>query len=185
MEKKDFMEIREQLNNPDEEDMTPYPIVDDTGMVNVIGDANKTEVKAGTYNMTFRVPIVNKETDEVEYKTIDKTYKNVFITPRLDPVMSEAIICLKAMLYSDTDGKIEPLSEDEAYAVFLAHSDEFIDIVHKLVAAFLKVDKELVPYMSVDCVMEISRTLFKTYPELIKSSNAFFTGLPLNLIRGL
>ena len=177
MNEKDVLEVRDLLNNPDDNDTTPYPIIDEQGTVNVVGDANKTEIKAGTYNMTFRVPVVNDE-GGVVYQTITKKYENVFITPRLDPHIMEAFAVLKSLVYKEEDGQIVQMSEDESVAEFYNHGDYFIDAVSHLVATFLKVDSELEPYMSVDDVLAISKELMRTYPEMVKGGNAFFTGLP-------
>lgn len=178
MNEKDLLEVRELLNNPNGDDMTPYPIIDDNGTVNVIGDANKTEIKAGTYNMTFRVPFVNEENGATDYKTVKKTFENVFITPRLDPIMAQSIATLKALLFKEENGKVVGMTEEESVTAFYDRYDDFMDALYTLVASFLRVDVDLKPFMSADDVMDISKELLATYPEMVKGGNAFFTGLP-------
>lgn len=167
----DYKGIDEAIDKA-EESVTPFAVVANDE-VNVVGDANKTEINSHDYTMRFRVPS-KKEDGSVGYKWIEKEFKDVYITPRNDIKVNRMLVKLLPYYRKNVDGNIEKYTTEEAMEIVNDFSDELLDVLYDTVACVLGINKELAPYMDMACVLEAARQIILDYPETINEADTFF-----------
>ena len=109
------------------EDDTPYIGIKDDEL-HILGDPNKTEVKAADYVVHFAFPNtdewrtraeangdeIGKTTEDGRYFLAKRTYKNVYLTPRRMGAVVSALAQIESFLYKIMDnGEIKEMSYDE------------------------------------------------------------------------
>lgn len=179
MKAKDFLAVNNQLKKTNE-DSTPFLISKDEDLI-VVGDANKTEVKANDYTIKFRMPKTELEAmpsgaKEVgEYYVFSLSFDGITITPRSDLKIVDAIFKILPFFNKlKEDGSIEDLSREELLSIF-AHAKEEIHLaMYNLVATFLGIDDHLGEYMLPFSVVGALSQLIENHPEIFNEADVFF-----------
>lgn len=175
----EFLKIAENLKKAEEDD-TPFVVVKDDELA-VVGDANKTELKKNTYELTFRFPITDGRFKTENSRVIgnfyltDITYEDVFINPRKDLKIIGAamkIIPFFKKLYED--GSLVDRTEAELYKVFVSMSDEILDAIYVLVQSVMDVPDELIDYLMPSSAVSACSKLIVDYPEIFNEADVFF-----------
>lgn len=174
-----FLEMSKNLKKAEEDDTPIIALVNDE--VNVVGDANKTEVKKNNYVLRFRFP---KEMSQFELPTSTKIgdwfineieYKDVFISPRRDLKVVSAIMEIIPYFKSVSEnGDLVNKSDEELITFAKNIPYEIIDAMYDIVSAFLNVDDTLVNYMSPLSVISVMGDLIRDYPEVFNEADVFF-----------
>lgn len=178
----EFLKIKHGVEEAEKDD-TPYMVATDE-QISVVGDANKTEVKQGDYEIWFRItadmikdfPYKPEEVQQfgVFYK-IKVIFKNKTVTPRNDVRLMNAATKLMPFFNElEDNGGVKSLSDREAGELFLDHYEEFDLAIYNLVATFLGVDDYYGEYMLPKHVFNAMLQLIAEHPELINATDAFF-----------
>lgn len=147
--------------------VVPYVVVDKE--LAVAGDANETEKKSHDYKITFRVP----KDGAYVHKTVE--YKDVFITPRMDTKVVKALTAIIPYLRKvKTGGTVEKYTDEEKVKIFESLGDDFYDAIYELVGTVLKIDKDLIDYMTPQSVMDAATQIILDYPETVNEADTFF-----------
>lgn len=174
MELKDYKAIDEAIEKA-EDDVTPFTVVTEDS-VNVVGDANKTEVNRHDFSVTFRIPQRTKE--GFKYQKITKEYKDVFITPRNDSKVVKLITALMPYFRKIRDGKQEKLTDEEAREIVDKFDDQIMDLMEQTVSSVLRIPSELAEYIMTDSLVAAATQIILDYPETVNEGNAFFSKSP-------
>lgn len=179
--REEFEELKRRFDEA-ENDATPFAIVanDEVG---VVGDPNKTETKKGTYTVQFGFPNTKewkeqfkpeeifKETDN--YIGVEKTYENVFISPRRHSTILAAFTELYAFFnYIEDDGELRELKEEEIPAA-LELLDDNIDAVYRAVGAVLGIDNALCEWMLHTSATYTLLKMVSDFPEIVNETDFF------------
>ena len=108
------------------EDDTPYIGIKDDEL-HILGDPNKTEIKAADYVVHFAFPNteewraraksmgdeIGKTTEDGRYFLATRQYRNVYLTPRRMGAVVTALAQIETFLYKITeDGEVKDMSYD-------------------------------------------------------------------------
>lgn len=155
-----------------EDNVTPFPIVTENGIA-VAGDANMTEVKPTTFEITFALP--REKGSKVAYDRHVVTYENVYPKPRNMVTIDRMISILLPYFKKPTDdGGVEEYSEDEQRAILLAFDEEITNIMYDLVASVIGVDPELKDFMMPSSVFDALVKIIHFFPEAWNEGDTFF-----------
>lgn len=167
----DYEKMKEDLEAA-QTDTTPFVIPDSE--VTVVGDANKTEINAHDFEITFRIP---QEMEDGTIKQVKKTqeYKGVYITPRLDRKLSRLIASMMPYFKkANDDGTVSDYTQEELAKISKDFEGEILDMMYDVVGELLGIHKELRQYMMVDSVEASVTKIFRQIPELINEGETFF-----------
>lgn len=135
----------------------------------VVGDANETQRNSHDYKITFRVP----KDGQYVHKTVE--YKDVYITPRQDTKIVKALTTIIPYMRKVTvDGAVEKLTDEEKTKVFESLGDDFYDALYDIVGTVLKIDKDLIDYMTPQTVMDAATQIIMDFPEAMNEADTFF-----------
>lgn len=179
--KEDFEEIKRRLDEAENDD-TPYAIVanDEIG---IVGDADKTELKKGEYTIRFGFPNTDAWKSHIDpeeifretenYIGVEKTFKDVFISPRRHSTILSAFTELYAFFnFIMDDGDVRDLTEDEL-PMALKMLDENADATYNAVAAILGIDSDVAEWMfETDVTMALLK-MIKDFPEIVNETDFF------------
>lgn len=154
-----------------QEDTTPFVVVNN-GEVNVVGDANKTEINSHDYTVRFRIPV--QENGKTKYKWLTKEYKDVYITPRMDTKITRAAIAILPFMRKDEDGKFIKYTQDEMYEILDKFDDQVMDAMYDLVACVLRIDRNIKDFMDPKDVMSVGTRILLEFPEMVNEAETFF-----------
>lgn len=171
----DFAEVGAAIDEA-QTDVTPFPIVTEEEIV-VAGDANQTDIKISDFTMTFRVP--DKDADgNVVFNMITKEFKGVFINPRQDAAIVQALAALLPFYKHVTEtGDVRSLTREELAEVMESISDEALDAMYNVVALVIGIDRELKPYMMPGSVLSATIKILRQYKATVNEADAFFARL--------
>ena len=170
------------------EDDTPYIGIKDDEL-HVLGDPNKTEVKAADYVVHFAFPNTEEWRgrakmmgDEIGNTTKDgrmffakRTYKNIYLTPRRMGAVVTALAQIEQFLYKITeDGEIKEMNYDEMVAVMTVMNGELSDATYDVVATVLRIPYEEMDYMLPLNTMENAVKIAKNNPSAVNEADLFF-----------
>ncbi|WP_086350266.1 hypothetical protein [Candidatus Enterococcus clewellii] len=179
MKAADFLTISNKLKKVSEDD-TPFAVVKDQE-VSVIGDANKTEVKTGEYNVKFRVPqshFEQKPEGAVEvgkYYVFSVAFADIMITPRSDLRIVDAIMKITPFFNKlKENGDVEEFNKEELLSIFVNAGDEIHLAIYNLVATFLGIDDQMGEYMLPFSVIENLNKIMDKHPEVFNEADVFF-----------
>lgn len=162
-----------------EEDTTPYPVVAD-GNVNVVGDANKTEIQKHTFTVSFRFPkgiIPDEGADEVGETWCLKRVKfpDVYITPRQDLAVLNAVVNVLPFVRNILEnGKVEKMSNEEMLVIGATMSNQAIDAMYNLVMRTLGIEEDLGQYITAVSVLRNTAEILRAFPQLANEADGFF-----------
>lgn len=153
-------------------DTTPFLIPGDEPTV--VGDANKTQINAHDFEITFRIP---QKMEDGSVKQIKKTkeYKGVYITPRMDTVVAKLLTQFMPYLYkTNEDGSVTPYTPEEFKEVTISYTKELSDIMYETVGTVLKIDPRLWDCMMPASVENAALKIVLQIPELTNEADTFF-----------
>ena len=179
--REEFEEIKRRFDEAENDD-TPYAIVanDEIG---IVGDPDKTEQKKGEYTIRFGFPNTPEWREHIDPKEIfketenyigvEKTFKNVFISPRRHSIVISAFTELYAFFnYITDDGEIRELTEEEI-PMALQMLDENIDAVYKAVASVIGIDADIAEWMFQTDATTALLKMIKDFPEIVNETDFF------------
>ena len=170
------------------EDDTPYIGIKDDEL-HVLGDPNKTEVKAADYVVHFAFPNteewraraksmgdeIGKTTNDGRYFRATRLYKNVYLTPRRMGAVVTALAQIEAFLYKITeDGEIKDLSYDEMVSLMTVMNGELSDATYEVVATVLRIPYEEMDFMLPLNTIENAVRIAQNNPAAVNEADLFF-----------
>lgn len=164
MELKEYDEISNALDKA-EESTTPFVVVSN-GEINVVGDANKTELNKHDYTIYFRL------FNDGKYDWVKKEFKDVFIPPRLDVKVNRMLVQLMPYFKKAKDGRVEKFTREESLEI--ASQDALMDAMYDTVAAVLNIPDNLKNYMATESVIQAVGQILRDFPEAINEADTFF-----------
>lgn len=171
MTQDELKRLKEQIKEA-EGNVTPFPIVTENEIA-VAGDANLTEVKPTTFEITFALP--RDKGGKVAYDRHTVTYKDVYPKPRnmvtIDRMLSVLLPYFKKPMQ---DGSVDEYTDDEMRDILMAFDEDITNIMYELVASVIGVDKELKDYMLPSSVFEALLKIIKFFPEAWNEGDTFF-----------
>ena len=163
-----LIQLREAKNKAMESDI-PFPIVKGDDIA-VVGDANKTELNAHDFTLTFVIPDENGE-----YQKRNVEYKNIYLKPRQAVTVQRLMTALQPLFYKINEvGDLQDLSNEEMIEVANLYEGNVLDQLYHLVAVVLGVDERLVDYIDPDSAVEAYHKIMRMFPDLVKASDSFF-----------
>lgn len=170
-DKIDFNAIKEGVEAA-QTDTTPFLIPGDEPIV--VGDANKTQINAHDFEITFRVP-KKMEDGTIKQTIVKKEYHDVYITPRQDSLIVKMLTSLMPYFRKATDdGSVTEYTQEESLKIAQGFDDEVMDILYDTVGAVLKIDKELREYMTPQSVLASAAKVIRQFPEVVNEADTFF-----------
>lgn len=169
-------------------DDTPYIGIKDDEL-HVLGNPNKTEVKAADYVVRFAFPNTDEwkaratvNGDEIGGTTSDgryflatRTYKNVYLSPRRMGAVVSTLAQIESFLYRITEnGEIKELSTDEMMSIMAVMNGELSDATYELVATVLRIPYEEMEWMLPLNTIENAVKIAKNNPSAVNEADLFF-----------
>lgn len=170
------------------EDDTPYIGIKDDEL-HILGDPNKTEVKAADYVVHFAFPNtdewraratsmgdeIGKTTDDGRYFLATRHYKNVYLSPRRMGAVVATLAQIESFLYKITDnGEIKELSYDEMVSLATVMNGELSDATYELVATVLRIPYEEMEWMLPLNTIENAVKIAVNNPSAVNEADLFF-----------
>ena len=174
-----------------EKDDTPYIGIKDDEL-HILGNPNKTEVKSADYVVRFAFPntdewkaranangdSIGKTTEDGRYFLAERTYKNVYLTPRRMSGVVSALAQIEMFLYNITEnGEIKDMSYQETVAMMQAMNGELSDATYDVVATVLRIPYDEMEWMLPMNTIENAVKIAKNNPSAVNEADLFF-GLP-------
>lgn len=174
-----------------ENDNTPYIGIKDDEL-HVLGDPNKTEIKAADYVVHFAFPNtdkwraraeangdeIGKTTDDGRYFLATREYKNVYLSPRRIGAVVSTLAQIESFLYRILDnGEIRELTYEEMQGLLTVMNGELSDATYDLVATVLRVPFEEMEWMLPMNTIENAVKIAYNNPSAVNEADLFF-GLP-------
>lgn len=157
-----------------QDDTTPFSVVKDGNMA-VIGDANKTEKKNYDYEIDFYLPEITEDGQRYVKKT--ETFKNVFISVRQHPRIVTILAKLMPYFHKPLpSGEVVEYTPEEELDIIANFDDDIIDLMYKLVASVLGVDKAYEGNMGFESVARAFRQIVQNFPEVVNEADVSFQG---------
>ena len=171
MTQEELKKLKDQIKEA-ESSVTPFPIVTENEIA-VAGDANQTQIKPTTFEITFALP---RDTGgKVAYDRHTVTYKDVYPKPRNMVTIDRMIsILLPYLMKANEDGSIDEYSDEEMKNILIAFDEDVTNIMYDLVAAVIGVDKELKDFMLPSSVFQNLVKIIKFFPEAWNEGDTFF-----------
>lgn len=160
----DYMKVDDALDKAQDSD-TPFLVVANDEL-NVVGDANKTEINKHDYVVFFRI------FKDGKYEWVKQEFKDVYITPRNDLKVSRMVTQLLPFFRKEEDGKTKKFDNEEILAII--ERDEVLDAMYDTVAAVLNIPDNLKPFMSTDSVVAAATQIMLDFPEAVNEADTFF-----------
>lgn len=164
MKIEDYMKVDDALDKAQDSD-TPFAVVSN-GEINVVGDANKTEINKHDYVIFFRIYKDGK------YEWVKQEFKDVYITPRNDLKVSRMVTQLLPFFRKEEDGKTKKFNNEEILAII--ERDEILDAMYDTVASVLNIPDNLKDFMSTDSVVAAATQIMLDFPEAVNEADTFF-----------
>ena len=170
------------------EDDTPYIGIKDDEL-HILGDPNKTEVKAADYVVHFAFPNteewrnraeglgdkIGKTTDDGRYFLATREYKNVYLSPRRMGAVVTTLAQVESFLYKIMDnGEIKDLSYDEMVSLATVMNGELSDATYELVATVLRIPYEEMEWMLPLNTIENAVKIAVNNPSAVNEADLFF-----------
>lgn len=174
-----FLEMSKNLKKAEEDDTPFIALAGDK--LNVVGDANKTELNKHTYAIRFRFPksmsqYKTEDSDEIAgFFFTELEFKDVFITPRRDLKVVGAIMKIVPFFKNlREDGELEDKSAEELIQMLCDFPNEIVDAMYDMVQSILMIDESLIDYASPASIFNVSSQLIEDYPEVFNEADVFF-----------
>lgn len=170
------------------EDDTPYIGIKDDEL-HILGDPNKTEVKAADYVVHFAFPNteewksransmgdeIGKTTDDGRYFLATRRYKDVYLSPRRMGAVVTTLAQIESFLYKITDnGEIKEMNYDEMVSLMTVMNGELSDATYELVATVLRIPYDEMEWMLPLNTMENAVKIAVNNPSAVNEADLFF-----------
>ena len=170
------------------EDDTPYIGIKDDEL-HILGNPNKTEVKAADYVVHFAFPNtdewraraksmgdeIGKTTDDGRYFLAVRNYKNVYLSPRRMGAVVSTLAQIESFLYKIMDnGEIKEMSYDEMVSLATVMNGELSDATYELVATVLRIPYEEMEWMLPLNTIENAVKIAVNNPSAVNEADLFF-----------
>lgn len=170
------------------EDDTPYIGIKDDEL-HILGDPNKTEVKAADYVVHFAFPNtdewraraermgdkIGKTTKDGSYFLATRTFRNVYLTPRRIGAVVTTLAEIESFIYKITDnGEIKEMNYEEIKSLMMVMNGELSDATYELVATVLRIPYEEMEFMLPMNTMENAVLIAKNNPSAVNEADLFF-----------
>lgn len=177
------------------EDDTPYIGIKDDEL-HILGNPNKTEVKAADYVVHFAFPNteewraratamgdeIGKTTDDGRYFLAKRKFKDVYLTPRRMGAVVTALAQIESFLYKITEnGEIKDVSYDEMVQIMTVMNGELSDATYEVVATVLRIPYEEMEWMLPLNTMENAVKIARNNPSAVNEADLFFDSTHGNL----
>ena len=174
-----------------EKDDTPYIGIKDDEL-HVLGDPNKTEVKAADYMVCFAFPNtdewraraemngdrITKTSEDGRYFLCEREYKNIYLTPRRMANAVSALAQVESFLYKITDGgEVKDMTTAETLEAMNVMGGELADSTYDLVSTVLRIPYDEKDWMISPNVMLNTVKIVVNNPSAMNEADLFF-GLP-------
>ena len=171
-----------------EKDDTPYIGIKDDEL-HILGDPNKTEVKAADYVVHFAFPNteewrnratamgdeIGKTTEDGRYFLAKRTFKNVYLSPRRMGAVVATLAQIESFLYKITDnGEIKELSYEEMVSLSTVMNGELSDATYDLVATVLRIPYDEMEWMLPLNTIENAVKIAYNNPSAVNEADLFF-----------
>lgn len=171
-----------------EQDDTPYIGIKDDE-IHVLGDPNKTEIKAADYVVHFAFPNteewrnraeamgdeIGKTTDDGRYFLVTRKYKNVYLSPRRMGAVVATLAQIESFLYKITEnGEIKELNYEEMQSLLQVMNGELSDATYELVATVLRIPYEEMEWMLPLNTIENAVKIAVNNPSAVNEADLFF-----------
>lgn len=170
------------------EDDTPYIGIKDEEL-HILGDPNKTEVKAADYVVHFAFPNteewktkakihgdeIGKITDDGRYFLATRNFKNVYLTPRRMGAAVSALAQIESFIYKIMEnGEIKELNYDETLSLMTVMNGELSDATYDLVATVLRIPYDEMEWMLPLNTVENAVKIAFNNPSAVNEADLFF-----------
>lgn len=171
-----------------EKDDTPYIGIKDDEL-HVLGNPNKTEVRAADYMVCFAFPnteewraraeqngdTIGKTTEDGRYFLCKRLYKNVYLTPRRIGAVVSTLAQIESFLFKITEnGEIKELSYEEMQSLLQVMNGELSDATYELVATVLRIPYEEMEWMLPMNTIENAVKIAVNNPSAVNEADLFF-----------
>ena len=179
--------LKDAIEKADKDD-TPYMGIKDEEL-HVLGNPNKTEVKSADYMVRFAFPNneewrkraermgdkVGKTTDDGRFFLAERTYKDVYLTPRRIGSVVETLAIIESFLYKISEnGELKDLSYDEMYSLMSMMNNELSDATYELVAAVLRIPFDEMDFMLPMNTVQNAVKIAENNPSAVNEADLFF-----------
>ena len=170
------------------EDDTPYIGIKDDEL-HILGDPNKTEIKAADYVVHFAFPNteewraraksmgdeIGKTTEDGRYFLATRQYRNVYLTPRRMGAVVTALAQIETFLYKITeDGEVKDMSYDEMVSLMTVMNGELSDATYEVVATVLRIPYEEMEWMLPLNTVVNAVKIAQNNPAAVNEADLFF-----------
>ena len=171
-----------------EKDDTPYIGIKDDEL-HILGDPNKTEVKAADYVVHFAFPNteewrarieangdkIDKVTEDKRYVLVNRNYKNIYLSPRRMGAVVSTLAQIESFLYKITEnGEVKELNTDEMMSVMTIMNGELSDATYELVATVLRIPYDEMEWMLPLNTVENAVKIAYNNPSAVNEADLFF-----------
>ena len=170
------------------EDDTPYIGIKDDEL-HVLGNPNKTEIKPADYVVLFAFPNtkewraraeavgdkIGKISEDGRYFLAERTYKDVYLTPRRMGATVSTLAQIEQFLFKTTDnGEIKELTYDEMMSLMTVMNGELSDATYELVATVLRVPFDEMEWMLPLNTIQNAVKIAYNNPSAVNEADLFF-----------
>ena len=170
------------------EDDTPYIGIKDDEL-HVLGDPNRTEVKAADYVVCFAFPNteewrakaeqngdeIGKTTEDGRYFLCKRYFKNVYLTPRRMGAVVSTLAQIESFLYKIMDnGEIKELNYEETQSLLQVMNGELSDATYEVVATVLRIPYDEMEWMLPLNTIENAVKIAVNNPSAVNEADLFF-----------
>ena len=171
-----------------EKDDTPYIGIKDDEL-HVLGNPNRTEIKAADYVVHFAFPNteewrrkaeangdeIGKTTDDGRYFLSKRTFKNVYLSPRRMGAVVATLAQIESFLFKITEnGEIKELNYEETQQLLMVMNGELSDATYELVATVLRIPYEEMEWMLPLNTIENAVKIAVNNPSAVNEADLFF-----------
>lgn len=169
-------------------DDTPYIGIKDDEL-HILGNPNKTEVKAADYVVRFAFPntpewraraesngdAITGTSKDKQFLMVERHYKNVYLSPRRIGAVVSALAQIESFLYKVTEnGEVREMSREEMTMLSQVMNGELSDATYNVVATVLRIpyDEEewMLPMNTLENVVKIAAN----NPSAVNEADLFF-----------
>lgn len=180
-------ELKDAIEEAREDD-TPYIGIKDEEL-HVLGNPNKTEIKPADYVVHFAFPNteewraraqshgdkIGKTTEDGRYFLAERTYRNVYLTPRRMGAVVATLAQIESFIYKITEnGEIKEMNYDEMRELLMVMNGELSDATYEVVATVLRIPYDEMEWMLPLNTIENAVMIAKNNPSAVNEADLFF-----------
>lgn len=170
------------------EDDTPYIGIKDDE-IHILGNPNKTEIKAADYVVRFAFPntpewkaraqsngdTIGKTSADGRYFLCERQFRNVYLSPRRMSGVVSALAAIEAFLYKITEnGELKDMNYEESISMMQAMNGELSDATYDIVATVLRIPYDEMEWMLPVNTIENAVKIAKNNPSAVNEADLFF-----------